>query len=165
MRTRPDESIHVNVVQSTNVCVDFKAVALIDVTISMASKSTKKEANVCSASLSLKDGKINVKGPTIKSEKRVLSHRAQDAEIRKENIQQRSRIGATSGAATGAAVGAVVGSVVPVVGTAVGAAIGALFGFGIGYAAGGQVAAIERPPPPRRKTWRCCYCCVYSTEK
>ena len=56
----------------------------------MASKSTKKKS---SAETSPKP--------------------AQDAEIRQENIEQRSHIGAVGGAAAGAATGAAFGSVVP----------------------------------------------------
>ena len=127
----------------------------------MASKNTKTEVTACSASLW--GGKVNVKGPTLKREKKTLSRRAQDAAIRKENIEQRSHIGAVGGAAAGAAIGAAAGSVVPSLGTALGAILGAFLGLGAGYAAGGQAAADEPLLPPRRRTWRCC-CCFCSTE-
>ena len=75
----------------------------------MASKRTKNEVSACSVSISKKG--LNVKGPTLTREKETLSNRAQDAEIRKENIKQRSHIGAVAGTAAGAAAGAAVGSV------------------------------------------------------
>ena len=128
----------------------------------MASKSTKTEVTACSASLW--GGKVNVKGPTLTRKKETLSHRAQDSAIRRENIEQRSRIGAVGGAAAGAAIGAAAGSVVPALGTAAGAILGTFLGFGAGYAAGGQSAANEPLLPSRRRTWRCCCCCFCSTE-
>ena len=92
---------------------------------------------------------------------------AQDAEIRQENIDQRSHIGAVGGAAAGAATGAAFGSVVPAVGTVFGGLLGGLFGAGAGYVAGAQIAANESPPASRRKTCRCCCCCACncSTEE
>ena len=131
----------------------------------MASKTTKEEANACSGSLSLKDRKADVKGPTLTKETKTLSHCAQDAASRKENIEQRSHIGALSGAAAGAAAGAAVGSMVPAVGTVFGAATGALLGAGAGCIGGAQLAASESLPATRRKICRCCCCCAYSSEE